>query len=64
MRRSRLQKASHPVACLGLPVPWGKVSFGTPTQTFRGSLDAKNELGVKRRRKLNWAPHIVVYRPA
>jgi len=35
-----------------------------PTQPFRGSIDAKSEFGVKRRRKLTCAQHIVVYRPA
>ena len=42
-----------PVAYLGFPAPGGKLSFGAPTQPLHGSsIDAKNELGVKGRRKL------------
>jgi len=52
------------VAYLGLPAPGGKVIYGAPIQNFRGSLDAKSELGLKRRQKLNRTLHIVVYRPA
>ena len=37
------------VACLGFPAPGNKVSLGVPTQSVRGSTDAKNELGVKGR---------------
>ena len=41
-----------PVAYLGFPAPGYKVSFGAPTQHVHGSIDAKNELGIKGRRKL------------
>jgi len=45
----------HPVAYLGFPAPGGKLSFGAPTQRVHGSIDAKNELGIKGRRKLTQA---------
>jgi len=49
----------HPMACLArVPFAWGKVSLGAPTQSVRGSTDAKNELGVKGRRKLSRTLHI------
>jgi len=40
-----------------------KVSLGTPTQPFSGNIEAKNELGVKGRRKMTRNPHIFLYRP-
>jgi len=40
------------VAYLGFPAPGGKLSFGAPTQPVHGSIDTKNELGIKGRRKL------------
>jgi len=40
------------VAYLGFPAPWGKLSYGAPTQPVHGSIDAKNELGIKECRKL------------
>jgi len=43
------------VAYLGFPAPGGKLSFGAPTQPVHGSIDAKNELGMKGRRKLTRA---------
>jgi len=43
------------VAYLGFPAPRGKLSFGAPTQPVHGSMDAKNELGIKGRRKLTGA---------
>jgi len=50
------------VAYLGFPAPGGKLSFGAPTQPVHGCIDAKNELGVKGRRKLSRTSHIVVSR--
>jgi len=47
------QHTARPVAHLGFPVPGDKVSLGTPIQSVRGRTDAKNELGVKGRRKLS-----------
>jgi len=49
------------VAYLGFLAPGAKVSLGTPTQAVSGSIDAKSESGVKRRRKWTPAPHLVVY---
>jgi len=46
------RKGIGSVTYLGFPAPGGKVSFGAPNQTFRGSLDAKSELRVTWRRKL------------
>jgi len=46
------------VAYLVFPAPWDKVSLGTPTQLVRGSTDAKNEFGVKGRRKLRLGPKV------
>jgi len=43
------------MAHLGFPAPGIKLSFGAPTQTVHGSIDAKNELGIKGRRKLTRA---------
>ena len=40
------------MAHLGFPAPGDKVSLGAPARPIRGSIDAKNELGVKGRRKL------------
>jgi len=54
--------ASKAVAYLGFPAPCDKVSLGTPTQSGRGSIDPKNELGVKGRRKLRWGPNKFVSR--
>ena len=47
---------------LGVPAPGDNDRLGAPTQSVRGSTDAKNELGVKERRKLSRASHIVVSR--
>jgi len=44
-----------PVAYLGFPAPGDKLSFGATTQPVHGSVDAKNELGIKGRRKLTRA---------
>ena len=43
------------VAYLGFSAPGGNLSFGAPTQPVHGSIDAKNELGIKRHRTLTWA---------
>jgi len=51
-----------PVVYLGVPAPGDNDRLGAPTQSVRGSTDAKNELGVKERRKLSRASHIVVSR--
>jgi len=40
------------VAYQGVPAPGDKLTSGAPTQPAHGSLDAKNELGKKARRKL------------
>jgi len=48
---------------LGFPAPGDKVSLDAPTQPFRGSIDAKSELGVKGRRELTGALLIIVSRP-
>ena len=45
----------QPEACLVCPAPVGKLSFGAPTQSVRGSIDAKNELAIKGRQKLTRA---------
>jgi len=42
----------QPVAYLGFPALGAKLSFGAPTQPVHGSIDAKNELVIKGRRKL------------
>ena len=51
------------MAYLGFPRPGEKLSFGAPTQPVHGSIDAKNELGIKGRQKLTLAVRIVVFRP-
>jgi len=51
------------MAYLGFPAPRGKTSLGAPTQPVCGSTDVKSEMGVKGRRKLSRAPHIIVSRP-
>jgi len=51
------------MAYLGFPAPGDKVSFGAPTQIFRGSIDAKSELGINGRRKLTRAQHIFFIDP-
>jgi len=52
---------SQPVAYLGFPAPGDKLSFGAPTQPVRGSIDVKNELEIKGRRKLTRALHSPAY---
>ena len=49
------------VAYLGFPAPGGKLSYGAPTQPVHGSIDAKNELGIKGHRKLTRALQSPVY---
>jgi len=49
------------VAYLGFPAPGGKLSFGVPTQPVHGSIGAKNESGVKGRRKLTRALQSLLY---
>jgi len=44
--------------CSGVPMASrarGKLSFGAPTQSVHGSIDAKNQLGIKGRQKLTRA---------
>ena len=48
------------VAYLRFPARGDKVSLGAPTQSVRGSTDAKKELGVKGRRQLSRARYKVV----
>ena len=48
---------------LGFTAPGGKVSLGAPTQSVRGSADAKNEFEVKGRPELSRTSHRVVSRP-
>ena len=43
------------MAYLGFPVPGDKASLDAPTQSVRGSIDAKGELGVKGRRNIGVA---------
>jgi len=63
MQHGDRKTAAGAVAYLGFPAPEGKLSLGAPTQPVCGSIVAKNELGVKGRRKLTWAPRIVGSRP-
>jgi len=53
-----------PLAYLGFLAAGDKPNLGAPTQPVRGSIDAKNELGVKGHRKLARALHIFVSVPA
>jgi len=52
-----------PMAYLGYPTHGDKLSLGAPTQSVHGSIDAKNELGIKGRRKMTGAKRVVVFRP-
>ena len=51
-RGPRRRVSGDAVTYLGFPAPRGKLSFDPPTQPVHGSTDAKNELGIKGRRKL------------
>ena len=50
------------VAYLGFPAPGGKLSVCAPTQPVHGSIDAKNELGIKGRRKVSRAVQSLAYK--
>ena len=49
------------MAYQGFLAPGGKLSFGAHTQTVHGSINAKNELGIKGRRKLTRDLHSPAY---
>jgi len=63
MTRHARNLVGHAVTYLGFTAPGGKVSLGAPTQSVRGSADAKNEFEVKGRPELSRTSHRVVSRP-
>jgi len=46
------------VAYLGFPAPGDKHSFGLPTRSVHGSIDAKNEFGTKGESNADLGPAI------